>query len=358
MEINVISARDLTGEQTACWSRLQEADTALKSPFFRPEYTRAVAAHCEGVEVAVLEEESEIVGFFSYQRDGRNSAGPVGGRLSDFQGLVSRKGLTFSAEQLIHRCRLTAWHFDRLLASQEPFQPHHGVVADSLYIDLSSGFEAYKAEQRKRGSQAIKKTQQKARKAARELAGPVRFVPHTSDSRVFAKLIDWKVEQYRRLKDMNYLAPEWTKSLLKAMVSTQSEAFGGMLSALYFGDRLAAVHLGLRSHEVLHAWFPTYDPDLSQYSPGLILWIELMQACEALNIRRIDLGTGDQRFKTSFMSGTERVAEGSIDSRRLNGSLKRHWLHTRQWIRATPLRAPARVPARMLRRIQAWLATR
>lgn len=353
MQIHVIPGRQLAGETVACWSALQQADPALASPFFRPEYTQAVAALRPGVEVAVLEDRGQPVGFFPYQRNRPGVAGPVGGKLCDFQGLILRQGVTVSAEQLLRGCRLNAWHFDHLLASQDTLRPYHGVVADSTYVDLAQGFDAYQAEQRRRGSLAIPKTMQKARKASREL-GPLRFELHTADREVLQTLITWKVQQYHQLRDVDYLAPDWTRALLGAVVNMRDEAFCGMLSALYVGDRLAAVHLGIRSHGVLHAWFPAYDSALSAYSPGLIFWIELMRACAAANIRRIDFGTGDQRFKTSFMSGAEPLAEGSVDLRRWNRSLKRTWLYARDWIRSTPLRTPARVPARVFRRLQAW----
>jgi CelD/BcsL family acetyltransferase involved in cellulose biosynthesis len=357
MQIHVIPGQRLSAEHAACWSALQQADPALRSPFFRPEYTQTVAAFCPGVEVAILEDQGRAVGFFPYQRLRRRVAGPVGGALCDFQGLVLQPEIAVNAEQLLRGCRLTTWHFDHLIVSQKVFRAQHAVVADSTYVDLCGGFEAYKAVQRQRGSQAIPKTQQKARKAGREV-GPLRFELRTTDRRVLETLIAWKVQQYQQLRDVNYLAPDWTRSMLAAITEMPDPAFGGMLSALYFGDRLAAAHLGIRSHGVLHAWFPCYDADLAAYSPGLILWIELMQACAAAGVVRIDFGKGDQRFKTSFMSGAESVAEGSIDLRRWSGAFKRTWLHTRDWIRSTPLRAPARVPARMLRRIQAWLEQR
>jgi CelD/BcsL family acetyltransferase involved in cellulose biosynthesis len=270
---------------------------------------------------------------------------------------VARKGLALDARELLRGCGLTAWRFDHLITAQASFQPYHCVVADSPYLDISRGYEAYLAQQREKGSHTIPKTLQKARKMARELAAPLRFEPHTTDRRVLAKLIDWKQQQYAELKDVNYLAPRWTKMLLESVVDMRDEAFSGMMSALYVGERLAAIHLGIRSYDVLHAWFPTYDPALANYSPGLVLWVELLQACPALHIGRIDLGKGQQRFKTSLMSAAEPVAEGTVDLRRMQASFRRTWLHARDWIRATPLRAPARVPARMLRRFQAWLAT-
>lgn len=357
MQIRVVQGDRLTAEEAACWSALQRAEPALHSPFFRPEYTQAIATLCPGVEIAVIEEEGETTGFFPYQRLRRTTAGPVGGMLCDFQGPIARPGLALRGEELLRRCGLAAWHFDHLVSSREMFCEYEAVRADSPYIDVSRGFEAYKAEQRAKGSQAIPKTLQKARKAGREL-GPLRFEPQSTDANVLDRLIEWKVEQYHRLKDVNYLAPDWTRSLLSSLLARQCPAFAGVLSALYVGERLAAAHLGLRSHDRLHAWFPAYDPALAEYSPGLILWVELIQACPGLGIDRIDLGKGDQRFKTSFMSGADPVAEGSVDLRRLRNSLRKGWLQTRDWIRSTPLRAPARVPARMLRRVRAWLAQR
>ena len=39
----------------------------LDNPFFRPEFTQAVAAVRDDVEVAVLEIQQQPVGFFPYQ---------------------------------------------------------------------------------------------------------------------------------------------------------------------------------------------------------------------------------------------------------------------------------------------------
>src|SRR2546423_471270 len=135
MKVTVLSANRLTPGHLAAWIRLQRADPALDSPFFRPEFTQAVAAVRKDVAVAVLEQDGELAGFFPFQRTRWNIGKPVGGPLSDFQGVVVRQGFVWSAEELVRGCGLAAWDFNHLLASQLPFQPYHCRTLPSPYLD-------------------------------------------------------------------------------------------------------------------------------------------------------------------------------------------------------------------------------
>ncbi len=349
--ITVIRPNELTRQQVASWSRFQQADPSFASPFFRPEFTQAVGAVREDVEVAILEEAGGPLGFFPFQRTRGNIANPVGGPLSDYQGAVVRQGIAFDAEQLIRGCGLKAWHFNHLIASQKPFAPYHCAVAESPYVDLSRGFDAYLAEKRRAGSGTLAQVRRKSRKIEREI-GPLRLQSHTTNKQIFETLIRWKMQQYQRIKAVNYLAPDWTVELLDRIRDLPSAEFSGMLSVLYAGDQPAAIHLGIRSSGVLHVWFPVYDHTLSRYSPGLILWLELAQAAESLGIQRIDFGKGRERYKASLQSGATRLAEGSVDTRFVSRSLRRRWIRTREWVRSSPLNAPARC---VVRNVRAWL---
>jgi CelD/BcsL family acetyltransferase involved in cellulose biosynthesis len=360
MKIHVVPAKQLTPDLVTAWARLQQADPAVDSPYFRPEFTQAVASVCEGVEVAVLEEGGEAAGFFPFQRGRWNVGRPVGDPLSDFQGVVARKGLAWTAEELIGGCGLSAWHFGHLLASQQPFQPHHTSLAVSPYLDLSNGFDAYRAGRRPAGGKTITETLRKGRQLSREM-GPVRFEAHTADKKVFATLLEWKTAQYLRTKSPNVLALGWPVRLLERILGEQGEAFAGMLSALYVGDWLIAIELAMRSYGVLHGWFPAYDQTFARYSPGHILMAELAKAAPSLGIRRFDLGKGGiggEQYKMSFASGVLSVAQGSVVRNRVVRVLRRGWQHTRAWARSSPLCGPARVVRRWLRPVGRWLATR
>jgi CelD/BcsL family acetyltransferase involved in cellulose biosynthesis len=171
VNIRSIAADQLTPEQVAAWASIQRADAALASPYFRPEFTQAVAAVRNDVEVGLLEDGGEPVGFFPFQRSGRNVARPVGGKMSDFQGVLARPDLAWDPRQLLQGCGLAAWHFDHLLASQQPLQPYHWSVAPSPYIDVSAGWEGYQSQQLATHRNSFKRVLRKARNAA-DKTGP------------------------------------------------------------------------------------------------------------------------------------------------------------------------------------------
>ena len=89
----VVPANQLCSQQLATWSDLQQADPALDSAFFRPEFVQMVAAVRSDVQVAILREGRRTVGFFPFQRNRRNVAQAVGGRLSEFQGVIADRSV-------------------------------------------------------------------------------------------------------------------------------------------------------------------------------------------------------------------------------------------------------------------------
>jgi CelD/BcsL family acetyltransferase involved in cellulose biosynthesis len=131
-----------------------------------------------------------------------------------------------------------------------------------------------------------------------------------------------------------------------------------MLSALYFGEQLGALHLGLRSQGVLHYWLPAYDPLLARYSPGTILLLALARNAPALGLHTIDLGKGDEPYKARLMSGSTPLAEGFVDLRTMRCAIKAGWWTARNWVRHSRLRAPAKALAARLTPLYSRFALR
>jgi CelD/BcsL family acetyltransferase involved in cellulose biosynthesis len=352
MRTVVIPAKELSSDLVAAWSDLQRADPNVDSPFFRPEFTQAVAAVRDDVEVAVLEDGGAVVGFFPFQRGKDKIGRPVGGRLSDFQGVVARRDYAIDPPQLLHGCGLRAWYFDHLIAAQGAFAPFHWTGAGSPYIDISRGYDAYVAERRAAGGADVMQAINKKKRSERQL-GPVRVVLETTDRGVLEKLIAWKSQQYERTQVTSVFAFPWVVALIERLLETPPTAdFGGMLSALYLGDTLVAAHFGMRSGRVVHWWFPAYDAELSKYSPGAQMLLELAGAAASLGCERIDLGAGEEPYKLSFMSGSLAVAIGSVDRRPATRTARRLWHHTKRWVRGSSFRAPASVPWRLIRNLR------
>jgi len=350
MNIEVLPAAKMTAEHLAAWLDILRVEPSLDSPFFRPEFTQAVAAVRDDVEVALIEDGGELVGFFPFQRSRGNVALPVGGKLSDFQGAIVRNSASWDARRLLRGCGLAAWHFDHLLAAQQPLGPYHWTTDGSPYIDLSNGWDDYRARLMAEHKSWCKQDLRRLRHARRE-GGAVRIEVCTADRRVFRKMVQWKVEQYRRTRVPNVLAYPWSVALLENILAADGDSFSGMMSALYLGGVLSAALLSLRSHGVLHAWFSAYDPSIGQLSPGLVLWFELLKALPALGVRRVDLGKGPEEYKQRLMSGTTTVAEGSVDLRPLRSVFRRNWRRAYDWARRSPLLRPLLTPGKLVRSV-------
>jgi CelD/BcsL family acetyltransferase involved in cellulose biosynthesis len=348
-KLTVIRGSDLTPELAARWSEIQASNQHLGSPYFAPEYVEQVASVRSDVRVAVLEGAQEVLGFLPFQCGQWGLAGPVGGRLSDFQAMVTPSELTWNPRDLVRRCGLRAWRFTHLLVAQEPFRPFHWAHALSPFVDLSGGFEAYRSHHKHCGSMAIEQILYKLRKAGRR-AGPVRFELHTSDDSVFHTLLRWKSTQLRSTGQSDLFALPWVVELLDRLRQYRSPGLAGMLSALYLGDRLAAAHLGIRSPTVLHWWFPAYDPALAVHSPGQISFVEVARGAAALGIERLDLGKGAESYKERLMTGAISVADGAVDLRPVVAGLSQAWFQLTSWARRSALRRPLLRPARWLRR--------
>ena len=353
MTVTCLRAADLTPDHLRLWGEWQRADPALESPFFRPEFARVVDAARGGVEVAVLEEGGRPCGFLPFHR-GRLGAGrPVGWPMSDYQGLVAPAGVALDPAAVVRGCGLSYWDFDHVPAAQAAFAPHHWRPATSPYLDLSAGFEGYMAARKKAGSTTVNDSLRKLRKLEREV-GPVRVELHTTAPAAFAALLDWKAAQYGQTGLPNLFAAGWPVKLLEGVLAERGNAFSGLLSAVYFGDRLGAVHLGVRSFGVLHSWFPAYDREFSKYSPGVMLVVELAKLLPGLGVTRLDLGKGDMEYKTSLMSGSVPLAEGCVAAGRTVDWTRRRWDRTKRWAKTSRYGGPLRAA----RRVKSWLAAR
>lgn len=349
LHLRLLRGGALPGEIVTAWAALQEQVPDLDGPYFRPEYVQAVAAVRDDVEVAVLEEAGVPVAFFPFQRGPGGLGRPVGGKFSDFQAVIAPANLRWDPAALLQGCGLRRFVFDHLLVAQEPLRAYHWSATTSPYVDLSGGFEAYRAERKQAGSREIEQILYKLRKAERRV-GPMRLEWHSTDPAVLDALLGWKSAQLRSTGQPDHLSTPWVRRMLERILAAQGEPFAGVLSALWLGDRLAAAHLGMRSRNVLHWWLPAYDRALGPSSPGQLSFLEIARAAAERGVRRVDLGKGDEAYKARLMSGAIEIAVGAVDRRAIAAPLARTWYHAVEWARRSPLRRPLLGPVRWLRR--------
>lgn len=356
-QVRVIPGEELDDSLAARWLEIQQAVPAFDNPYFRPEFTRAVARIRRDVEVALLERDGAIVGFFPYQRSGRHVARPVGGRLSDFQAVIADPDCDYDMPDLLRGCGLHAWDFDHLVDVRPSVEPYCYLRDGSPYLDFSGGFEQYVRVRTAMGDDELRQTARKARKLVREV-GPLRLVFDCQDARLLEILMRWKSDQYRRTRITDVLSFRWTRELLEHLLHHSDDGFRGVLSALYAGNVLVALHFGMLSRGVLHYWFPSYDTNYGQYSPGRVMLLEIARFSRTLGLRRLDLGRGMAPYKVRIMTGCTEVAVGSLDLRPMTAAVRTQWRKAQDWVRRSPWRRHARVPGRVLYWLREWMAFR
>ena len=352
MKVTVIRPAELDSGLLDRWNAIVRQNAAFASPYFSPEYTRAVATVRDDVCVGVMRDGQDIVGFFPFQR-GRGRVGrPVGGPFTDCQGVVVEPEAEWSAAELVRGCGLAMWSFDHVIASQEQFRPWQKVLTCSPVMDLPDGFNAYTETLRRSGSGQMQRLGQKLRRLEREL-GPVHFELNSQDVGVLHQLLEWKSRQYLDTGLVDAFRFPWTQALLEQILSMQSDSFGGVLSALYADGRLAAVHMGMRSRTVWHYWFVAYAPDLARHSPGLLLLVEMARTAEFMGLKAIDMGKGPEEYKSLFATSAVLLAEGGVELPSLARTLRAARLRTENWVRQSPIFPIVRRPGHLLRRVEA-----
>ena len=319
----MLRPEDLGEGERERWRALRAASTAPRNPFMEPEFTDAVGRVRPRARVAVVYEGREPVGFLPHERgrSGRGQALAYG--VSDAQGAVLAPGLGLNADELLRACSLTSVAVDNLEAEQDLFVPYAAAEYAAYVIDVEKGYETYESVLRAQSPKFLKTTLAKERRLGRQV-GELRFVFDERDPAALRTLMAWKSAQYRRTGRRDRFSQDWISRLVHTLHETRAADCSGTLSVLYAGDRPVAAHFGLRSATVLACWFPSYEPEFSKYSPGLVLHLRMAEAAAAEGVGLLDLGRGAAEYKDSLRTGELPVYEGAWTRPGVGAAL--HWL--------------------------------
>ncbi len=312
--VHLMSPDSLSDDLISVWRSHQAADPNLRAPFFTPDYVRVVASARPDVSVAVIETAGQPPAFLPFHRDAAGVARPVGLRACDFSGLIASPGYAWSPRALIRACDLAGWDFTNVVTSDAAMRPYFRSRVESPFVSLDDGFDGFVTHCARSRSDLVKSIAQKTRKLSREIA-PMRFEAHVPDRSALNRLFEWKAEQRKRTGTFDVLGTSWMRNVAARLLHTTTETFAGLLSVVYAGDQIAAVHLGMRSDTIWHYWFAAYNHDLQRYSPGLINLMEMIRAAPALGVQTMTLGRGDEPYKLRFATGATQLASGSVDCR-------------------------------------------
>ena len=229
-----------------------------------------------------------------------------------------------------------------MLEASAPFAPFARGHMASHVVDIGGSYEAYAAERRAAGVGLLKDCDKKRRKAEREL-GPVRFTAFSRAAADFDQLI--------ATHQSDIFAPGWTQRLVRDLFASRDPEFGGTLFTLHFGERLAAAHLHLRGRRTIHGWLIAHDPEAERYSPGLLLFQDILRWMETTPYHRLDLGPGDYRFKRELANTEVSVGHGFVGVFSPATLVRRAAYGLRQAAESLPLGDLSQLPGKAMRRM-------
>jgi CelD/BcsL family acetyltransferase involved in cellulose biosynthesis len=98
----------------------------------------------------------------------------------------------------------------------------------------------------------------------------------------------------------------------------------------------------MMTNDILHYWFPAFDPEFSKYSPGTELLTRVAQAACSQAISKVDLGYGDGLYKYKFCNGRQSVSCGRVVFNRLAFQLAKQQYEIRQRLKGIPMKPLAK----------------
>ena len=306
LKVEIAAIETLGEADWAIWRAMLEANPALTSPYFRPEFARSAGRVSPGAGVAVFSRGGETVGFFPHQRRG-GAMQPLAAPMNDYHGIIAFPGeapsLEAAAEGLgAARLNLTAWVGPTGL----------GEDRRTVQVELDeSGYDGWYAERRTSFGKFFK-DKERARRSMEAELGPLRVEHGLRDPALLDWLIDLKRDQYRRTGRHDIFACGWTADLLHALLKEEGEGLGASLAALWAGDRLTAVEYALHAGDQYHFWFPGYEPSLARCSPGILLSLDTMRLASVHGYRTFDFGFEGEHYKKYFCNGFRVVREAVV----------------------------------------------
>lgn len=359
MQIDVLSPSALSSAERDRWSALQAAQPAWDTPFLSPGWALATEQRQPrdgGVRVAVLREGGEAVGFFPTRVAGA-VAMPAGAPMNDYQALVAAPGVMVDPKRLVQALGVDRLDFSQMLIDQAAFAPHMRGTSLSYVIEMGEGYAAYAAARREAGSGVIKDIDKRRRKVEREV-GPVRFTALEPNPDGLNLLLAWKSQQYRASGQTDLFATAWTVELLSALLAAREDGFGGGLFTLHIADELAAVQFNLLGRRTVHAWIIAHNEAFERYSPGLMLFQDILKWMEGAGYAALDLGAGDYRFKLQLANVHRPVAHGFVGRPSPAALLREAQYGLRAAAERLPLGRVSHLPAKAMRRMDLWRGLR
>ncbi|WP_300553365.1 GNAT family N-acetyltransferase [Maricaulis sp.] len=345
----------LSPRERQYWQGFCEETPELASPYFTLEFAELCAAARRDTRVLTISQNGTPFGFLPLHVSRTGLFRPLGGPMGDHHGVIAADGDIDISQALKLAGLGGVFSFNGALASQAGFARLSDTSEPSWVCDMSDGFDTYWDGRQAAEAKAMRNLRARERKLAE--AGHD-IVYRIDDRRVEA--LDWLVAtkraQYAATGATDVFRARWARTLAYSLMMDRSDALGGILSTMEIDGQMAAAHFGMRSASVLHYWFPVYDPAYSTFSPGLMLFRELLRETSQDGIREAHLGPGSYDFKKRFANASFDIAQGCACNLSLTGAVVRIGRGIDRMAQALPIGPLSELPGKAMRRLDRMTA--
>jgi len=313
----------------AAWANIRTENPRLRSPYFHPEYTKLLSGLRPDVRIICqYGDDGTPVAFLPIQ--GQKFARPVGAPMSDYHAIItSHPDVTYNS--LLEGTDIGAYHYSCAADPEKLGLTQILSESATAAIDIETSAGDWRAERDGSYRRHLKSNRRRTRKAE-ETIGPKRVELFSRDIDVYASLLKWKREKFAQTGKYDVLSADWTQELIRSLWERGRQAdLRCDMHALYFGDRLAAIDLGLSDGDVFHSWMVAYDDELSGFGPGIQLLEALIDATPETGYTRIDMGDGLDGYKRHYASASSRVVAGLVPLSGATGRLSKIYAATERW---------------------------
>lgn len=308
MIIERYKIEDMTGEHWALWSNFRVLNDALYSPYFHPNYVKTIAEFHSDCYVAIIRDETKLIGFLPFQQ--KKLLGPanvIGAPLTDYHGIVSAQPLLIDMRNVLAQAKIS--FFRMPYHTNMPFNSK--TCTTNCSVMSLDGFEtadSWRENHSKSYKRFYKTLQRKSRKTEREM-GSCEFIWQSQDRGYFDLLLNWKRRQFHRSAKYDVFGVDWTVEFLWALLSKGPKAdLRADMHVMLIKGQPVAIELGLTDGVTYHNWILSYDEAYSKISPGAQLKEAIIDQALSIGYRGFDLGTGTDRHKAYYT--TEEIQTG------------------------------------------------
>jgi len=268
----------------------------------------------------------------------------VGKERGDYLGVILAKELSDSAAQ-----QVTQMILDAAADACPRFRRFHlqKVRADSgllRYLEGASGVHCIRTEHivapsmdMERSSEALKKKSLVRHERKLQRMGNLTSETYTREADIAPRLETFFEQHIRRWENTPFpslFLSQPNKEFYRALVKRLDET--GMLrfTTLMLDQQLIASHFGFCRAGVFTWYKPTFEPQMSKYSPGEVLIKQLIERARDEGCNEFDFTLGNEAFKQRFATENRDVFELTVYRSRLRAAIAQAYHEGRNALRA------------------------